>query len=582
MKLNPNLIPFSIARSYLAIAPHQENDWYRIHPAGLFLRTVRTRADVPFVALLTPILKDGTILEFENYDMEPDCFCARTSAGSIEFTFLDEATVLAQSDNANLGLRINFMSKGLMSQFLFPIPRPGNAQPDGTLILANANKNRARFLLAAQAGKFIPADPEWDGRCSDNMSTDIFADNDSTPFSFAIKEYTEEWDGTVPSYNFNVAREKNNKAFNDFLNGIPSVAPEFEETRQQAAYLLWSCIVAKYGLLDRDVMLMSKNWMNRVWSWDHCFNAMSIADGHPEKAWDQLMGQFDLQGKDGSLPDFISEGTTLRGYVKPPIHGWTLRKIIEKVNPSVEQLEEAYYRISKWTNWWLTRRDRNGNGLCEYDHGNDSGWDNSTVFLDLPPTETPDLATFISIQADVLADIATRLNKPKMEIEAWKAISEQQIKDMLNILFDKDGKPMSRQAYSGKTSYPETLLLRVPILLGDKLPTIIRDGLLNDLKSDKFLTNWGFATESPASPYYVSDGYWRGPIWAPSTYIIYEGLKACGENELAKKIAIQFCKMCAKSGFAENFDAQTGEGLRDRAYTWTAAVFLLLAYEIKN
>jgi hypothetical protein len=236
MKLNPNLIPFSIARSYLAIAPHQENDWYRIHPAGLFLRTVRTRADVPFVALLTPILKDGTILEFENYDMEPDCFCAKTSAGSIEFTFLDEATVLAQSDNANLGLRINFMSKGLMAQFLFPIPRPGNAQPDGTLILANANKNRARFLLAAQAGKFIPADPEWEGRCSDNMSTDIFADNDSTPFSFAIKEYTEEWDGTVPSYDFNIAREKNSKAFNDFLNGIPSVAPEFEETRQQAAY----------------------------------------------------------------------------------------------------------------------------------------------------------------------------------------------------------------------------------------------------------------------------------------------------------------------------------------------------------
>ena len=35
---------------------------------------------------------------------------------------------------------------------------------------------------------------------------------------------------------------------------------------------------------------------------------------------------------------------------------------------------------------------------------------------------------------------------------------------------------------------------------------------------------------------------------------------------------------CARrSGFAENFDALTGAGLRDRAYTWTAAVYLLLA-----
>ena len=34
---------------------------------------------------------------------------------------------------------------------------------------------------------------------------------------------------------------------------------------------------------------------------------------------------------------------------------------------------------------------------------------------------------------------------------------------------------------------------------------------------------------------------------------------------------------CESSGFAENFDAGTGAGLRDRAYTWTAAVYLLFA-----
>ena len=29
--------------------------------------------------------------------------------------------------------------------------------------------------------------------------------------------------------------------------------------------------------------------------------------------------------------------------------------------------------------------------------------------------------------------------------------------------------------------------------------------------------------------------------------------------------------------FAENFDALTGVGLRDRAYTWTASAYLMLA-----
>ncbi|WP_188196411.1 hypothetical protein [Nonomuraea sp. SYSU D8015] len=33
----------------------------------------------------------------------------------------------------------------------------------------------------------------------------------------------------------------------------------------------------------------------------------------------------------------------------------------------------------------------------------------------------------------------------------------------------------------------------------------------------------------------------------------------------------------ATPGFAENFDARTGEGLGDRAYTWTASAHLILA-----
>jgi len=34
-----------------------------------------------------------------------------------------------------------------------------------------------------------------------------------------------------------------------------------------------------------------------------------------------------------------------------------------------------------------------------------------------------------------------------------------------------------------------------------------------------------------------------------------------------------------QSGFAENYDALTGEARRDPAYTWTSSVFLILAHE---
>ena len=52
-----------------------------------------------------------------------------------------------------------------------------------------------------------------------------------------------------------------------------------------------------------------------------------------------------------------------------------------------------------------------------------------------------------------------------------------------------------------------------------------------------------------------------------------------GEIDAARTIAARFCRAVAQSGCAENFDARTGAGLRDRAYTWTASVFLIFARE---
>ena len=75
----------------------------------------------------------------------------------------------------------------------------------------------------------------------------------------------------------------------------------------------------------------------------------------------------------------------------------------------------------------------------------------------------------------------------------------------------------------------------------------------------------------------MDDGYWRGPIWAPSTVLIEDGLRRAGHDRLADEISDRFRALCETSGFAENFDALTGAGLRDRAYTWTASSYLLLA-----
>ena len=35
------------------------------------------------------------------------------------------------------------------------------------------------------------------------------------------------------------------------------------------------------GFVTRPAVLMSKHWMDKVWSWDHCFNALALAAGTP-------------------------------------------------------------------------------------------------------------------------------------------------------------------------------------------------------------------------------------------------------------------------------------------------------------
>jgi glycogen debranching enzyme len=113
------------------------------------------------------------------------------------------------------------------------------------------------------------------------------------------------------------------------------------------------------------------------------------------------------------------------------------------------------------------------------------------------------------------------------------------------------------------------------IVLGDELPAQLRETLAERIRSH--LTAFGPATELPTSPQYEADGYWRGPIWAPATVLIEDGLRRAGHTELADEISARFRMLCERSGFAENFDAHTGAGLRDRAYTWTASAYLILA-----
>jgi glycogen debranching enzyme len=273
------------------------------------------------------------------------------------------------------------------------------------------------------------------------------------------------------------------------------------------------------------------------------------------------------------LPDSITHSEVLYNFVKPPIHGWALRRLRPRLDLGRDELAGAYRQLAAWTRFWLDHRRTPGHPLAHYQHGNDSGWDNATTFDHGRLIETADLSAFLILQLRELAAIATDLEQPG-EARQWQKTADE-LRDALFAELWQDDQFTARSAVTGRSHHSRSLLNLMPIVLGAELPDDISAALAKRLAGH--LTEHGLATEPVDSPDYAADGYWRGPIWAPTTVLIEDGLRRAGHHELADTISARFRALCEKSGFAENFDAQTGVGLRDRAYTWTASSYLILA-----
>ena len=561
MNFDLSKIPFSRFGAYIALSMIPANRQGLGNDPGIYLKTVSGSANTPLIAKLV----------FDTNDFSSDLIGSslRLHVGNSEYDlcYPDSQTLLIRGKCGST-LTLDFMTESGPYDYIYE-----RIINEKSYYIANCYKNNTTFAIWAQDGE-AAIEQRWKEQTSEFSRLKI---SGKDGFMLVIKETPTEWDGEILRYDYDLCAAKTDNEFNDFLNGYPEM-PGYDDLSILGAYVNWSAYVSPRGILKRPAMLMSKNHMTNVWSWDHCFNALALSYKNPAAAWEQYMLIFDFQDETGRLPDSVNDSKIIWNYVKPPIHGWALMKMLENgMRPTREQLTEIYSKLSNHTLWWLNYRDFDGDGLPEYAHGNDSGWDNSTVFAAAPPVCSPELQAFLILQIDALTELAIRLDM-KSETEKWRQKSENMLNEFLERCF-ADGLPISFRSGTHEIIENKSLLPYLCLILGERLPKDYREKIILSLKTGGFINSYGFATESHDSPFYREDGYWRGPIWAPSTVILCDGLRKCGETELARSAARSFLKMCQTSGFAENFNATTGEGLRDRAYTWTSSGAVILYSE---
>ena len=551
-------IPFSRRGSWLDLSPVTG-----LHTVAPDIHLVSHQTGMHGILALVPIA--GVDRVETTTSASPDLLTWTSSDGEISAAF--ESLDAVRLRGRGISLRIADATAVLTpftGTFFFQDPM------DGSAIFTSYETGR-RYRVTSISG-----DLEFEGaEALGSGSRAVIARGDDE-WEVVVEEFETARPAYNPIHSFDEVAAAVRSEFDAYVEMIAGWRTAATPGAELAAYVMWSATVSPRGFLARESMLMSKHWMDKVWSWDHCFNAFALAPGDLALALDQFLAPFDHQEISGALPDSVTHSEILYNFVKPPIHGWAFAKIRERSSAAIDEstLRSVYGHLSKLSNFWLDARRVPGHPLPHYQHGNDSGWDNSTAFDHDRLIESPDLAAFLITQLDVVADLADEL--ATTEGDHWREQRDVVATALLSDLWD-GATFFGRGVLNRRKSKTTSLLTLLPIAAADRLPREVGEALARDIESH--VTEWGPATQLPDTDEYEDDGYWRGPIWAPSTVIIEDGLRRAGYGALADTISERFRRLCEKSGFAENFDAITGDGLRDRAYTWTASSYLLLAHE---
>jgi glycogen debranching enzyme len=543
-------IPFSYRGSWLDISPV-----IALHTTSDQLHLVSHQTGMHAVLRFEPQVDGATVAATWNATVSGVSWVADAGEATAAFESVDTIRIMG----SGIELRIADATAKLTpftGTYFFADPI------DGAAIFTSYETGR-RYRVTTLRGEL-----RFEGDSALGASARAIVAHGADGWEVAIEEFESARPPHAQAADFDSVRTAAGEAFASFARSIAPAATAAE----LASYVLWSATVAPRGFLGRESILMSKHWMDKVWSWDHCFNAIAVAPGEGALAVDQLLAPFDHQDAAGAMPDSVTHSEVLYNFVKPPIHGWALGKVRERTEVNREQLVVIYERLSSWSRFWLDARRVPGHALPFYQHGNDSGWDNSTAFDRDRLVESPDLAAFLVTQFDALADLADELGLDGAD--DWRRERDAMRDALVAELWDGDNF-VARGATSGQSSTTTSLLTLLPIIAGEHLPLEIQQKLA--ARIELHLTEHGLATELPSSAEYEADGYWRGPIWAPSTVLIEDGLRRTGHTELADRVRERFLALCERSGFAENFDALSGAGLRDRAYTWTASAYLYFA-----
>ena len=332
----------------------------------------------------------------------------------------------------------------------------------------------------------------------------------------------------------------------------------------------------------------------------------------------------------------VPSGIFTSGISQPPVHA-TMIVDSAKLDPDKERalsfLNEIYPKLKKLHDYYLTERDPHSENLVSIVHPWESGLDNAPLW-DEPLaaiTSTSEWALSMKKKYDELAEQGKR---PKRTyIEKYSYIIENLYKNnynwgkilenhpfliqgvLFNSIFCKSEQDLGKIAeaigYDANIHYEradkvkkaidkklfdknegiyynfdlvqqkhikrDTIFSYMPLFAGipDKnIGKVVLDSLRTHCFCIVDMDCVAIPSYDMCQVDFDGEFYWRGPVWVNINWYLAQGVRQYGEAELSEWIENSLIALADRYGFYEYYDPDSGKGLGEKDFSWTAALII--------
>ena len=299
------------------------------------------------------------------------------------------------------------------------------------------------------------------------------------------------------------------------------------------------------GLLKHPYLVPSGPYF-QLFDWDSYFMgvALSYEPTSAEPLENSVEDFLEFVGQNADDPGYIPREIAPEGLwalpemCKPFLAQAAYRASLTAGN--AEWLRPWYEKLAEMLHFWENDR-QSPDGFFVWYNGVESGVDNNPAIVERPAqvTEGVDLQCYLYREYRAMALLAGKLGFDHDAEEYQRKADDLRRKIRDGMWSDTEGMFLNIDARSGKPIHIETWTNLTPLWAGIATPgqatRMIEDHLINP---KELWARYGIRTLAPSEPLYdPKDGYWRGPVWVISSYLMMHGLLNYGYPKQALQLA---------------------------------------------